>query len=155
MQDTGFSSSLERCGGCSPPLLRRLADSLQPDSLTPYPESGNRDLGLGIKEQDTGFGYPSLERCGGCGGYFRSSAAARVWCVYINSKRSKKTAPAAPAEEAGQFFSQTHIYILHTIEKNSTPTGGVSGLPLLFPLAEDLSQTIEKIFLSSTGIICQ
>ena len=32
-----------------------------------------------------------------CGGYFRSSAAARVWCVYINSKRSKKTAPAVPA----------------------------------------------------------
>ena len=104
--------------------------------------------------RDTGYSS-SLERCGGCGGYFGSSAAARVWCVYINSKRSKKTAPAAPAEEAGQFFSQTHIYILHTIEKNSTPTGGVSGLPLLFPLAEDLSQTIEKIFLSSTGIICQ
>ena len=37
------------------------------------------------------------QRCGGCGGYFGSSAAARVWCVYINSKRSKKTAPAAPA----------------------------------------------------------
>ena len=34
------------------------------------------------------------QRCGGCGGYFRSSAAARVWCVYINSKRSKKTGPA-------------------------------------------------------------
>jgi hypothetical protein len=34
------------------------------------------------------------QRCGGCGGYFRSSTAARVWCVYINSKRSKKTAPA-------------------------------------------------------------
>jgi hypothetical protein len=29
--------------------------------------------------------------------------------VYINSKRTKKTAPAAPAEEADQFFSQHPI----------------------------------------------
>ena len=48
----------------------------------------------------------SPESCGGCGGYFGSSAAARVWCVYINSKRSKKTAPAAPAL-AGQQSSPT------------------------------------------------
>ena len=60
-----------------------------------------------------------------------------------------------PAEEADQFFSQHPIIYRPTHRKNRTPTGGVSGLPLLFPLAEDLSQTIEKIFLSSTGMICQ
>ena len=47
----------------------------------------------------------SPERCGGCGGYFGSSAAARVWCVYINFKRSKKTAPAAPALADQQSFA--------------------------------------------------
>ena len=95
----------------------------------------------------------SLQRCGDCGGYFRSSAAARVWCVYINFKRSKKTAPAAPAlagqqsfptptttdhlhqslkpqlaRGRDQFFSQTYMYILHTHAKKQHPTGGVSPL---------------------------
>ncbi|MBP52407.1 MAG: hypothetical protein CMI27_04610, partial [Opitutae bacterium] len=54
-----------------------------------------------------------------------SSAAARVWCVYINSKRSKKT---VPAEEADQFFSQHPIIYRPTHPKNRTPTGGVSAL---------------------------
>ena len=64
-KDTGVSSSLERCGNCGPPLLRRLADSLHPDSRTLYPESGNRDWVRGhrrVKEQDTGF------KDTGCGG---------------------------------------------------------------------------------------
>ena len=78
--------------------------------------------------RDTVIQLFSLERCGGCGGYFRSSAAARVWCVYINSKRSKKTAPAVPAEETDQFFSQHPIIYRPTHPKNSTPTGGVSPL---------------------------
>ena len=63
MQDTGFSSSLERCGDCSPPLLRRLAASLHPDSRTLYPESGNKEQGLGkgeSKNQGTGYGVRCL-----------------------------------------------------------------------------------------------
>ena len=62
----------------------------------------------GFREHDTGLlRNSSSERCGGCGGYFGSSAAARVWCVYINFKRSKKTAPAAPALAGQQPFPTT------------------------------------------------
>ena len=73
------------------------------------------------REKDTGFSS-SLQRCGDCGGYFGSSAAARVWCVYINFKRSKKTAPAL----AGQ---------------QSFPTPTTTGRPrTLYPESGDRSQ---------------
>ncbi|MCH1499330.1 MAG: hypothetical protein L7U83_09710 [Akkermansiaceae bacterium] len=41
----------------------------------------------------------SLSKVRGCGGYFRSSAAARVRCVEINSQRSKKTPTYDPTPD--------------------------------------------------------
>ena len=54
--------------------------------------------------------------------------------------------PQPPPKSRRSIFFSTPYYIQTNPPKNRTPTGGVSGLPLLFPLAEDLSQTIEKIF---------
>ena len=45
---------------------------------------------LSMKPQQTAAASPP-ERCG-C--YSRNSAAVRVWCVYLNPTRSKKTAHA-------------------------------------------------------------
>ena len=66
-----------------------------------------------------------LSKVRGLRGLFPQFGGPSVWCLYINSKRTKKTAPAAPAEEADQFFSQHPIIYSPTHQKTRTPTGGV------------------------------
>ena len=81
-----------------PRILIPLTRTLSRDSWCVARGYGEGIQGYGIR--DTGYGEAqlfSLKRCGGCGCYFGSSAAARVCGVYINSKRSKKTAPAEEA----------------------------------------------------------
>ncbi len=94
VQGGSANGRLERCGGCS--LSRQQA--ADPEPFTLNLETGAK--GEVSKNQGTGYGVQDT----GCGGYFCSSAAARVWCVYINSKRSKKTTPAAPALAGQQSF---------------------------------------------------
>ena len=83
-----LTTNTKHDSGCS--------ESVIPDSLLEKRGSVRVGSVMPLSRKVRGYGC--------CGCYFRSSAAARVWCVYINSKRSKKTAPAAPALADQQSF---------------------------------------------------
>ena len=155
VQNGSANGRLERCGGQQPFPTSR------PRTL--YPESGDRSQRRGIEEsenriQDSGYGLRGKgavvvvlrRRC-----FFSelrvitlktkkySILKTTTTTDYLHQSLQPQQAEAAvdpqrpqsPRRDHDQFFSQTHIYILHTHAKKPHPTGGV------FPFTAD-SRTV-------------